>query len=80
MKAMSRVFTFLTLAVSVTSAQAGWVGLGPANGYNEFVLGDSTRSNSDTQGSVAVGGNLTLTSMSIATQVSSEITCWLAAT
>ena len=71
MKSMIRVFTFLTLAVSLSSAQAGWIGLGPATGYNEFVLGDSTRSNSDTQGSVAVGGNLTLTSMSIATQVPS---------
>ncbi|MEI8017420.1 MAG: collagen-binding domain-containing protein [Schlesneria sp.] len=71
MKPILRVFAFLTLAVNFSSAQGGWIGLGPASGYNEFVLGDSTRSNSDTQGRVAVGGNLTLTSMSIATQVSS---------
>ena len=68
---MIRILAFVSLAVCVSSAQGGWIGLGPATGYNEFVIGDSNRSNSDVQGRVAVGGNLTLSSMSIAPKVPS---------
>ena len=71
MKPMIRVLAFFGLAVCVSSAQAGWIGLGPATGYTEFVIGDSNRFNSDSQGRLAVGGNLTLQSMSIATSVPS---------
>ncbi len=42
-------------------------GLGVAGSYNEFILGDSTRS-ADSQGRVAVGGNATFTYFSVASQ------------
>ena len=34
--------------------------LGPADGYGLFVIGDYTASNTDSEGSVAVGGNATV--------------------
>ncbi len=43
-------------------ARAGLLGV--AGGYNEFVLGDSTRTNVDAQGAVAVGGNAMFTNFS----------------
>ena len=39
------------------SAFAGYGVLGTANGYGEFILNNSTRSSTDAQGKVAVGGN-----------------------
>ena len=71
MKKVICSITCLSLFLCLSSAHGDWIGLGPATGYNEFVIGDSSRSNSDVQGRVAVGGNLTLTNMSIASQVPS---------
>jgi choice-of-anchor A domain-containing protein len=48
----------LTFCLAVTSAQA--VSLGPAGDYNVFVFGDYSGSNSDVQGRLAAGGNVTL--------------------
>ncbi len=48
------------------SARADFGVLGVANGYNEFVTADSTRSNVDAQGRVGVGGNATFTNFTIA--------------
>lgn len=44
-------------------------GLGPAQGFGEFVFGNSTRTNSDSEGRMAVGGNATLTNFSVASEI-----------
>jgi len=53
--------------VAPTAAQSGCSSsaLDAAAGYNVFVLGDLTQSNSDTEGRLAVGGHATLTNYSI---------------
>jgi choice-of-anchor A domain-containing protein len=45
--------------------RAGYLPLGTANTYNEFVLGDSSRSNVESQGAVAIGGNATFDNFSV---------------
>jgi choice-of-anchor A domain-containing protein len=50
------------------TARAALMPLGAATGYGEFVLGDSTRSGVDAQGKVAVGGNASFNSFSVASQ------------
>ncbi len=47
---------FIALTISVPISHAGL--LGPANDYNAFVFGDMTVWNSDSQGRIAVGGNV----------------------
>lgn len=47
------------------SGTASAAGLGIADNYNLFVLGNATSSNSDTQGRVAVGGNASFTNYDI---------------
>ena len=42
------------------SAQANAIDLGIASDYNIFVLGDVNQSNTDSEGKVAIGGNVTL--------------------
>ncbi|MHC5544622.1 choice-of-anchor A family protein, partial [Singulisphaera rosea] len=51
-------------------AQAA-TGLGPAQDYNLFILGDANNTNTDSQGRVAVGGNATFSSYSVASSLSS---------
>ncbi|WP_435015570.1 choice-of-anchor A family protein [Tundrisphaera sp. TA3] len=56
---MNRI-QWVVLAAMITASptsQAGIVNLGTANGYNVFVLGDNTQSNTRSEGKVAVGGN-----------------------
>ena len=63
-----RTIAATLLLSTMAPARAGFLGLGdPANaaGYNEFILGNSTRSNVDSQGMVAVGGNATFTNFTI---------------
>jgi choice-of-anchor A domain-containing protein len=55
----------LTLGSLAASAPAQAFNLGPAQGYNLFVLGDMEQHYSDVEGRVAVGGNLTLTDFEI---------------
>ncbi len=63
-KTVSLGVAALALA-SLGSAAEGAV-LGIAAGYNEFILGNVSYQNSDVQGKMAVGGNLTATGMSLA--------------
>ena len=61
------IATALLLSTAAT-ARAGFVGLGDAANaasYNEFILGNSTRSNVDSQGMVAVGGNASFSNFTI---------------
>lgn len=55
--------TMAAAALVAGSAQAGTLGV--AAGYNEFILGNVVYQNSDIQGKIAVGGNLTATGTSI---------------
>ena len=50
------------------AARADQVGLGTAGGYGEFILGNSTRSNVDAQGKVAVGGNADFNNFTVASK------------
>jgi choice-of-anchor A domain-containing protein len=60
------VFLFVLLLVAATgSAFATNVELGVAGGYSAFIFNNFTGSNSDVTGSLAVGGNVSLTSYSV---------------
>lgn len=50
-------------------AQAATLDLGLAGQFNAFVLGDMTSYNSDTEGKLAVGGNLTLQNYAVGKQL-----------
>lgn len=69
--------SLIALAVAITAshlgseAHAGLTFLGNATGFNEFILGDSTRTNTDSLGQVAVGGNATFNNFSIGSGVNS---------
>ena len=68
MSASLKAITATLLLSATVPARAGFVGLGdPANAasYNEFILGNSTRTNVDSQGMVAVGGNAIFTNFTI---------------
>ncbi|WP_165226854.1 choice-of-anchor A family protein [Aquisphaera insulae] len=56
----------LVLATSGTSRARADSMLGIAGNYGEFIFGSSTRSNSDSRGPVAVGGDATFSSFGIA--------------
>jgi choice-of-anchor A domain-containing protein len=58
------LFTLLALVLAASPARA-YIDLGVAGDYNAFILGDYTSSSSDTQGSLAVGGNATMSSYNI---------------
>jgi LruC domain-containing protein/choice-of-anchor A domain-containing protein len=55
----------LMLALCAAAHAQTCVGLGQAAPYNVFVLGDMSGMDSDTEGSIAVGGNLSLYNYSI---------------
>jgi choice-of-anchor A domain-containing protein len=55
------------IATVVSVAQAG--SLGVAGNYNEFVFNDSFRTNTSTQGQVAVGGNAKFNNFTIGTAI-----------
>lgn len=60
MRAMYRILIIpmaVSLAAAAGSARADFGVLGTANSYGEFILGNSTRSNVDGQGRIAVAGN-----------------------
>lgn len=50
-----------------STAQAG--SLGVAGNFSEFIFNDSTRSNTESQGQVAVGGNATFNNLTIGTNI-----------
>ncbi|HRE83881.1 MAG TPA: VPDSG-CTERM sorting domain-containing protein [Opitutaceae bacterium] len=58
----------LLLLAAASVAPAGSIGLSEAGGFNLLVWGNATLLNSDTEGSVAVGGNASFNSYSIGTQ------------
>ena len=60
------ILTASTVAAMGRDSAAGFATLGTAGSYNEFILGDSTRSNVDSQGRVAVGGNASFTNFTVA--------------
>jgi choice-of-anchor A domain-containing protein len=62
----------IALALGVSSASASL--LGTAGDYNEFILGNSTRTNVDAQGKVAVGGNANFTNFTVASQQATNTT------
>jgi choice-of-anchor A domain-containing protein len=62
----------IALAFGVSSASASL--LGTAGDYNEFILGNSTRSNVDAQGRVAVGGAANFTNFTVASQQATNTT------
>ena len=62
---MRGLAAMMAVALLSQAARADLVPFGVASGYNEFVLGDSTRSNVDSQGAVAVGGNANFTGFTI---------------
>jgi len=60
----------LGLSLIVTAASDARAGsLGVAGNYNEFIFNNSTRSNVDTQGQVAVGGNAKFNNFTIGTSI-----------
>ena len=64
----------LTAFVAVcfaTQAQAAGLGLGPASNFNAFVLGNMNQS-SDSEGSVAIGGNANLTNYGVGDRLSNS--------
>ncbi|WP_428306414.1 choice-of-anchor A family protein [Lacipirellula sp.] len=62
----------LVLALGVSSASASL--LGTAGQYGEFILGNSTRSNVDAQGKVAVGGIVNFNNFTVASQQATNTT------
>ncbi len=60
--------TSLLFAAAISPAHAAL--LGPASDYNVFVFGNFISSNSDTEGNLAAGGNITLANYSVASQIS----------
>lgn len=63
----------LPVAAMASMASAALVqGLGAAQGYSIFTFGNLTRSNSDTYGRVAVGGNATFSGYAIGSRLSSS--------
>ncbi|MGE5411839.1 MAG: SdrD B-like domain-containing protein, partial [Clostridiales bacterium] len=55
----------ITVKVDCSVFNNNTMDLGPAKGYNLFVLGDITQPSSDTEGKVAVGGNASFANYSI---------------
>ncbi|RJP70690.1 MAG: choice-of-anchor A family protein, partial [Ignavibacteriales bacterium] len=55
----------ITVKVKVDQINNGTFDLGPATGFNLFILEDLTQPSSDTEGKVAVGGNATLGGYSV---------------
>ncbi len=66
MMGRARIALFSLLTLSVASPAFSSV-LGVAAGYNAFVFGNFTESNTDSAGALAVGGNATLSSYTVAT-------------
>ena len=64
------IITGLLLAAS--PALADPIGLGEAGNYNVFVFTDFTSMNSDTEGGIAAGGNVSLTNYSVASALDSS--------
>jgi choice-of-anchor A domain-containing protein len=61
------------VAVVATCSQSARADvLGVAQGYNLFILGDATQTSTDSEGTVAIGGNATFQSYSVATSVPSH--------
>ncbi|MGC4032513.1 MAG: choice-of-anchor A family protein [Tepidisphaeraceae bacterium] len=59
----------LMLASTAAMSQAAHTGLGPAGGYNVYVLGDNTQAGSDIQNGIAVGGNFITAGTTVAGNV-----------
>ncbi len=66
-RVLSSALIFGAAMLPAGVAQAG--PLGPASDYNVFILGDDYESNTDAQGKVAVGGNATFSSYSVASSL-----------
>ncbi len=62
---------FLTGLFSITDATAISLDLGVAGQFNAYILGDMSAYNSDVQGALAVGGNLTLNNYGIGQSLTS---------
>ena len=62
------------LALVGGASHASAATLGTAGQYGEFILGNSTRSNVDAQGKVAVGGNANFTNFTVASQQATNTT------
>lgn len=62
--------SILTLGYASTNVNAQ--ALGPANGYNAFIFGDDTETNTDSEGAIAVGGNANFTNYSIGSKLTSD--------
>lgn len=62
----------ILMACGTSAAQAGTLGI--AANYNEFILGNVAYQNSDVQGKIAVGGNLSVSGTSLADKVGTSTT------
>ena len=67
MKKTYILFCLLALILAASPARAAYIDLGVAGEFNTFILGDFTGLNSDTGGSLAVGGNATMSSYGVGT-------------
>src|SRR5262245_27190712 len=65
---MKKRHAWVLIVVCLFAAETRAATLGGAAAYGEFILGNSTRSNVNTQGRVAVGGNADFNNFSIGTQ------------
>ena len=65
---------FIAAIICATAAGAQAQSLWLANGWNAFVRGNFTSSGSDTEGRVAVGGNLNVSSYAVGLQLPSNFT------
>jgi hypothetical protein len=63
----------LTICLAGTFAQA--ISLGTAGDYNVFVFGDYSGSNSDVQGCLAAGGNVSLESYGVGDKLPDNLRC-----
>lgn len=75
MKIVCSTLAIVMASISLSpSVEAGQIALSDAFDYNAFIIGDYTGYKSDVEGTLAVGGNLTVSDFDIGLQLSPNLT------